>query len=84
MVILSLSLLWCHKKLIELSALGVRGQTHPVRSRLVVSHREGLEGCDLLIVRGMMDWEVGRGSVQCVAPMNYEENQLQQEVTWGG
>ena len=31
----------CHKKLIELSARGVRGQTHPVRSRLVLSHREG-------------------------------------------
>lgn len=53
---------WCHKKLIELSAQGVRGQTHPVRSRLVVSHREGLGGCDLLIVRGMMDWEWGRKS----------------------
>ncbi len=54
----------CHKKLIELSAQGVRGQTHPVRSSPVVSHREGWGGCDLLIVRGMMDWErreVGRG-----------------------
>lgn len=48
---------WCHKKLIELSAQRVEGQTHPVRSRLVVSHREGLGGCDLLIVRGMPDWE---------------------------
>lgn len=38
------------KKLIELSAQRVRGQTHPVRNRLVVSHGEGLGGCDLLIV----------------------------------
>lgn len=52
---------WCHKKPTELSAQGVRGQTHPVRSRLVVSHREGSGACDLLIVRGMMDWERGRG-----------------------
>lgn len=75
---------WCHKKLIELSAQGFRGQTHPVRSRLVASHREGLGGCDLLIVRGMMDWEGGRGKLQCATPANYEENQWRQEVTRGG
>ena len=51
---------WCHKKLIELSPKGVRGQTHPVRSRLVVSHREQLRGCDLLIVLSVMDQEGGR------------------------
>lgn len=74
------------KKLIELSAQRVRGQTHPVRNRLVVSHGEGLGGCDLLIVWGMMDWEGERGvgSLQHVAPMNYEENQWRQEVTQGG
>lgn len=32
----------CHKKQIELSVRGIKGQTHPVRRRLVVSHREGL------------------------------------------
>lgn len=32
------------KKLIELSAQRVRGQTHPVRNRLVASHGEGLGG----------------------------------------
>lgn len=43
---------WCHKKLIELSAQGVRGQTHPVRNRLAVSlvERRGQGGCDLSIV----------------------------------
>lgn len=75
---------WCHKKLIELSAQRVGGQTHPVRSRLVVSHREGLGGCDLLIVRGMPDWEREGGGWQCVAPLNYEENHRRQEVTQGG
>ncbi len=75
---------WCHKKLIELSAQGVGGQTHPVRSRLVASHGEGLGGCDLLIVRHMMDWDGGRGRPQCAGPVNYEENQWRQEVTRGG
>lgn len=51
----------------------------------MTSHREGLGGCDLLIVRGMMDWEVGRGGrLQCVAPVNYEENQWRQGVAQGG
>lgn len=72
------------KKQIELSAQGVGGQTHPVWSRLVVSHREGLGGCDLLIVRGMTHWEGSRGRLQCVAPMNYEENQWRQEGAQGG
>lgn len=34
----------------------------------------------------MTDWEgeQGGGSLQCAAPMNYEENQWRQEVTQGG
>lgn len=63
---------WCHKKLIELSAQRVRGQTHPVRNRLVVSHGEGLGGCDLLIVWGMMDWEGERGGGESAACGSHE------------
>ena len=75
----------CHKKLIELSAQGVKGQTHPVRSRLVASNREGLGGCDLLIGRDMLDWEGGGGGgLRRAAPVNYEENQWRQEVIRGG
>lgn len=76
---------WCHIKLLELSAQRVRGQPHPVRNILVVSHKEGLGGLwpvDCLRYDGL-----GRGaggSLHCAAPMNYEENQWRQEVTQGG
>lgn len=49
----------CHKSWLSCLFKGVRDQTHPVRRRMAVSHREGLGGCGLLIVQGTMDWKEG-------------------------
>lgn len=49
-----------------------------------MSHREGLGGCDLLIVQGMMDWERAGGGCRTWLRLTYEENQWRHEVTLGG
>lgn len=68
---------WCHKKLIELSAQGVRGQTHPVRNRLAVSRMErwgqGAVTCWLL-------WWTGKESG---GTERVHKNQWWQEVNQG-